>query len=280
MLETIFHVQHANNQRFKTSFTLVFLAIHPLSDAFEQVSPQDEKKLFQRMTEFLQNQVRNSDIAFHVPAENEWVVLLTHSGEEEASYFLRRIQKQIEDETFTFSSSVVEVGSKLLAFDAVIKAGEQALHEAVQSDPFHIEWVQQFKGQEIEQIKVSIVEEDEITQTILSSLLERSVLKGFQLQIQSFFDGEQFLSSDWYQSGHTHIVIMNDVLPKKNGIELLHALRQMPNHQKYIIFMLSKRKSEEDMFYGLEHGVDEYVTKPFSVKLFEAQVKKVLKRLR
>ncbi|NGP45353.1 hypothetical protein G4V62_10455 [Bacillaceae bacterium SIJ1] len=54
----------------------------------------------------------------------------------------------------------------------------------------------------------------------------------------------------------------------------------MPNHQKYIIFMMSKRKTEEDLIYIYENGVDEIIEKPFNVRLFEAKVKKVLKRLR
>ena len=52
------------------------------------------------------------------------------------------------------------------------------------------------------------------------------------------------MQSDDYKSGHMHLILMNDILPLKNGLEILHILRHMPNEKKFIIYMMSERNSE------------------------------------
>lgn len=110
--------------------------------------------------------------------------------------------------------------------------------------------------------------------------MERVTGDQFHLKMNAFTDGATFLESNWYQSGETHIIILNDTLKKKNGMEVLHKLRNMPNNKKYIIIMLSKRRTEQDMLYSYEQGVDEYILKPFNVRLLEAKIKRLLRRLR
>lgn len=287
LLKLLFTLQLANVARFKTPFSLVFLGVHPASEVLKGKTEEDEKRIGDAVEGFLEQQVRNSDLVFHL-SFSRWAVLLTHSGEEEAEFFCNRIFKElvktplleIENHLVELSASIVEVANSLAAFEDVIKAGEEGLYESIQVKPFFIQKVPLFKKRETERIKVSIIEEDEVAVSILHSLLERTAIEYFELDIQTFEDGAEFLESSWYHSGHTHLVILNDILPKKNGIEVLHFLRNRPNDQKYIIFMLSKRNSEENIVYAYEHGVDEYVIKPFNINLLEAQMKKVLKRLR
>ncbi len=72
---------------------------------------------------------------------------------------------------------------------------------------------------------------------------------------------------------------MNDILPRKNGLNVLHTLRQMANQKKFIIYMMTNRKSQGDMIYAYESGVDEYLIKPFDLNLFQAQLKRTFARL-
>lgn len=72
---------------------------------------------------------------------------------------------------------------------------------------------------------------------------------------------------------------MNDILPRKNGLEVLHMVKQLPNEQRFITYMMTKKKSEEDMLYAYEIGVDEYLIKPFNIRLFEAQIRRTFERL-
>ena len=72
---------------------------------------------------------------------------------------------------------------------------------------------------------------------------------------------------------------MNDILPLKNGLEILHTLRKMPNEKKFVIYMMSERNSENAILNAYESGVDEYIVKPFNLRLLEAKIKRTFARL-
>lgn len=72
------------------------------------------------------------------------------------------------------------------------------------------------------------------------------------------------------------LILLDVMLPKKNGFEILKYLRQ--EKIKTPIIMLTAKSEIDDKLNGLEHGADDYVTKPFSMRELMARVKAVLKR--
>ena len=84
-------------------------------------------------------------------------------------------------------------------------------------------------------------------------------------------DGE-----DEVLTGNYDLVLLDVMLPKKSGFEILKYLRQ--EKIKTPIIMLTAKSEIEDKLDGLEHGADDYVTKPFSMRELMARIKAVLKR--
>lgn len=72
------------------------------------------------------------------------------------------------------------------------------------------------------------------------------------------------------------LVILDVMLPKLNGLEVLRTLRQ-EGHMVPII-VLSARGAEMDKVVGLELGAEDYITKPFGLAELLARVKAVLRR--
>ena len=72
------------------------------------------------------------------------------------------------------------------------------------------------------------------------------------------------------------LLVLDIMLPRKNGYEICRALRsrglEMP------IIMLTAKGQEEDIVRGLELGADDYVTKPFSVRELLARARAFLRR--
>ncbi len=269
LFETLYALQLSSNRRFHTTFTLVFISV-PIncSDKWEK---------------HLQSRIRDTDIAFRFSAPNPYQILLTNAYKSEAEIFVKRIFESFQEKGHHLKdvgASILEIANGQAAIEEVIHSGREAVSAVLSSGsalPYVI--VDTFEQREKIIIRVSILEEDPLVTQILSNLLERAVLEDVEIDVKIFYDGFDFLESDWYQSAHTHLVIVNDVLPRKNGIDVLHALRGMPNERKFHIFMMTRRTSEEEMIYAYEHGIDEYIVKPFNPKLFEAQVKKLLGRL-
>jgi DNA-binding response OmpR family regulator len=72
------------------------------------------------------------------------------------------------------------------------------------------------------------------------------------------------------------LVILDVMLPKMNGFEVVRALRAEGKHVPVV--MLSARGAEMDKVMGLELGAEDYITKPFSLAELLARVKAVMRR--
>ena len=72
------------------------------------------------------------------------------------------------------------------------------------------------------------------------------------------------------------LILLDVMLPGKNGFEILKYLRQ--EKIKTPIIMLTAKSEIDDKLNGLENGADDYVTKPFSTRELMARIKAVLKR--
>jgi two-component system response regulator BaeR len=82
----------------------------------------------------------------------------------------------------------------------------------------------------------------------------------------------------WLRTHPTDLVLLDLMLPGKNGLEICKALRAtgMP----ISIIMVTARVDEIDRLLGLELGADDYICKPFSPREVVARVKAVLRRTR
>lgn len=74
------------------------------------------------------------------------------------------------------------------------------------------------------------------------------------------------------------LVILDVMLPGLNGIEVARQLRTNPRTSTLPIVMLTARADEADQLAGLSVGADDYVTKPFSMKVVLARVAALLRR--
>ena len=72
------------------------------------------------------------------------------------------------------------------------------------------------------------------------------------------------------------LVLLDVVLPGRNGFELLPELRE--NRPTLPVIMVTARGAEEDRVRGLRAGADDYVVKPFSATELLARVEAVLRR--
>ena len=85
-------------------------------------------------------------------------------------------------------------------------------------------------------------------------------------------DGEDEALTENYD-----LILLDVMLPKKNGFEILRYLRQ--EKIKTPVIMLTAKAEIDDKLNGLEHGADDYITKPFAMRELVARVKAVLKRV-
>ena len=75
-----------------------------------------------------------------------------------------------------------------------------------------------------------------------------------------------------------NLLLLDWMLPDLSGIEICKHIRKDNKFKTLPIIMLTAKGEEEDKIKGLESGVDDYLTKPFSFKELLARIKAVLRR--
>ena len=117
--------------------------------------------------------------------------------------------------------------------------------------------------------KILIIEDDPALLTGLSESLGNE-----QYSVAKAEDGEKGYSLA--SSGDFDLILLDLILPLKNGLEVCRDLRK--DRINTPIIMLTSKNEEIDKVLGLELGADDYMTKPFSLKELLARIKALLRR--
>jgi two-component system, OmpR family, alkaline phosphatase synthesis response regulator PhoP len=80
------------------------------------------------------------------------------------------------------------------------------------------------------------------------------------------------------ESDKPDLIVLDLMLPGKDGLEITKILRHHPATARVPIIMLTAKGEEADVVTGLELGADDYITKPFSPRILLARIKAILRR--
>lgn len=118
---------------------------------------------------------------------------------------------------------------------------------------------------------VVIIDDDELTRMLIQRILERE----FKFSITSFGNGLEGL--EYLESHKPNLVVLDLILPGKNGFEILKVLRQSEAHKNTKVILVSAKSNSSDIERGFDLSADEYVTKPFQQQEFVVRVKKLMR---
>jgi two-component system, OmpR family, response regulator MtrA len=116
--------------------------------------------------------------------------------------------------------------------------------------------------------RVAVIDDEPHICELLSLALQH---RGFEVRCAADGGAGLALVHDWAPD----LIVLDVMLPKASGIELLPALRRMTDAP---IVMLSARGEVEDKVEGLAHGADDYLSKPFEISELLAHVEAKLRR--
>lgn len=74
------------------------------------------------------------------------------------------------------------------------------------------------------------------------------------------------------------LIILDVMMPEMDGYEVCRSLRDLPEYALTPIIMLTAKTADEDKIKGYNVGADDYITKPFSLKVLRARVRNILER--
>ncbi|MDD5687101.1 MAG: response regulator transcription factor [Elusimicrobia bacterium] len=74
------------------------------------------------------------------------------------------------------------------------------------------------------------------------------------------------------------LIILDIMLPGLNGLEILKRIKKDKEVQSIPVIMLTAKGEESDIIEGLRLGADDYITKPFSIKVLIERINVILRR--
>lgn len=111
---------------------------------------------------------------------------------------------------------------------------------------------------------------------ILEILQYNLAAEGYQVITAK--DGDEAIEKA--RAFHPELIVLDIMMPRKNGIEVCNILRMQPSFGETLIIFLTALSDEKNQIHGLETGADDYVSKPISPKVLVSRVNALFRRTR
>jgi DNA-binding response OmpR family regulator len=119
------------------------------------------------------------------------------------------------------------------------------------------------------EMKILVVEDEKKVASFIKRGLEDD---GYQAVVS--YDGVDALKQA--SSGEFDLIVLDCMLPKKDGLAVIHELREAGN--LIPVLMLTAKTETEDVVTGLDAGADDYLAKPFAFAELQARVRALIRR--
>ena len=113
-------------------------------------------------------------------------------------------------------------------------------------------------------MRLLLAEDEKALSKALTTILERN-----HYSVDAVYDGEEVLA--YLQSDTYDAVILDIMMPKKDGIEVLKELRKAQNNIP--VLLLTAKAEIDDKVLGLDAGANDYLTKPFHTRELLARIR-------
>lgn len=118
-------------------------------------------------------------------------------------------------------------------------------------------------------MRILLAEDDKRLSKMVAFLLKKE-----NYIVDCVYDGQEAL--EYVQLSDYDIIILDWMMPIKDGIEVCRSLRAQNNQTA--ILMLTARDALDDRIEGLDSGADDYLAKPFEFRELSARIRALLRR--
>jgi two-component system alkaline phosphatase synthesis response regulator PhoP len=113
---------------------------------------------------------------------------------------------------------------------------------------------------------------------------ERQIVKLVEINLRKAgydvvcaYDGVEALEK--VQSERPHMIVLDVMMPRMNGFDVLKKLQANPETEQIPVIMLTAKAQDADIFAGWQSGVSSYLTKPFNPRELLTFVQRIFESL-
>ncbi len=264
-------------ERNDQPLSLALLDVDYLKEVNDRYGHPVGDDLLRDLSRVVQEALRDSDVLARWGGD-EFVILLPDTdvagAEEAVEKARRRFRKRVQatadldvQNGMSFSAGVTSVGSAESVEESVARA-DHLLYRAKSAGRNGV-----LAGEpavRTEERDVLVVEDEDPVARILVRFLERD---GFRPRRAA--TGEDAL--DGARERRPDLVVLDVMLPGKDGFEVLREMREDPELQDVPVLMITALGQEEAVVRGFKLGVDEYLVKPVSREEFLSRVRRLVR---
>ncbi|RDW21870.1 diguanylate cyclase [Oceanobacillus arenosus] len=247
-------------------------------------------KVLQDFAQYLKQNIRSLDVIYRYGGE-EFVIVFPKTTSEEAKNRLTELNDGFSSLVFThqdinftvtFSAGVFMVEDETVTIDQALKMADSSLYEAKNNGRAQVvcSIADSVSENQKGYLNISVVDDNFIIRTLLANELESLSINRFELNIKVFENGPAFLNSKHAKEDVNHLLILDGVMPKMDGIEVLQQVKQWQKAKQYKVIMLTGRSNKSDVKRALMLGADDYIIKPFEISDLQARIERLLNSMK
>lgn len=270
--------------RYKVSNEMFSVALIDF-DLFKEFNKlnghQKGNEILCSFVEISQQTLRTKMDVFRIGSD-EFVLLIRHKSAQEAEGIVEDIAAQMKDLwNVTFSAGITEWSASTHIDGALLQQADHALQEAKKAgrNVLRVYDEHSVAFPRANRLKIHIVDDDAMVRALLERQFSAWDTDAFDVSITSYKDGFEFTESDWYTPQDFHVIMLDGVMPKMDGLEVLHIVKKNVQSERVLIAMLTDRKNNQDILHALNSGADDYMLKPFHPQEVLARVQRLANRL-
>lgn len=271
-----FEEEKQRHHRQGKFFSIAFMDLDHFKEANDTYGHLFGDEVLKGFVECIRQNLREYDQVFRYGGD-EFLLLLPETTNEEAYIVVERIRKSVKEKVFipegekeyriSFSSGIAMMKDPNVSMRELVEKADEALYRAKEKGRNQTIYAPNKKEQR--KRKILIVDD-----TLLIANLIKTRLAYLNYEIAHAQDGEEAL--EMIRKFPPDLVLLDIMLPKLTGTEVLKRLKGDPDYRDLKIIMISAKNKEKDILSNIRLGANDFITKPFSLEILEEKIKKLL----
>ncbi|MBO9600545.1 MAG: response regulator, partial [Cohnella sp.] len=230
----------------------------------ERYGHETGDRVLQRVSAIIRSRLKKDEFLAR-GASDQFLLWLPHLSETEAMSFVQELQKSIAESVHEHASG---------NFSVTVSAMASAIDPSASLDDHIRALVSTMQeSKRPQRLNIAIVDDDALLRNVLSKQIA-DLGELDRIDIRCYEDGERFFEDPWHAGRGKYLVILDRMMPRMNGAEVLGRIRADYPQRDYLIIMLTGVDDEREVSEAMRAGADDYMTKPFSLVELEARVRR------
>jgi two-component system, cell cycle response regulator len=268
-------------KRRQKPFSVTMLDLDYFKRVNDQLGHMSGDFVLVQFAGFLKENMRQTDVIARYGGE-EFIVLMPETDAETAKEIIERLSEtwllrplvepyHEKKLTVTFSAGIAQFGPDCKDENELIQASDKAMYaakEAGRNRTFTIDQLDSLP--ELQSPLILVVDDSKLIRHVLEKQL---IEKGYRVVTA----GEGQKALEIALSQHPKVALVDMIMPGMGGLELIRNLKENPKTMSIKVIALTAANSEDTLLKAFQHGVDDYMNKPFTAPELEVRITRMLK---